>query len=224
MADRRERLRSMRLYALLTERQCRQPWRDTAEMLIRGGVDAIQLREKRMPDGELLDRARVLREMTAGADVLFIVNDRPDIALLSQADGVHVGQGDLPPAEVRSLLGRELLVGFSTHSVEQARAACESPVDYVAIGPVAPTQTKGYDQGIGMDMVGEVCALCAAKGLPVVAIGGIAYDTVMPVMRAGAAAIAACSALCGDRDPLSAAQELRALVEKAVAERGEARE
>jgi len=224
MADRRERLRSMRLYALLTERQCRQPWRDTAEMLIRGGVGAIQLREKRMPDGELLDRARVLRKMTAGAGVLFIVNDRPDIALLSQADGVHVGQGDLPPTEVRSLLGRDLLIGFSTHSLEQARAACQSPVDYVAIGPVAPTQTKGYDQGIGMDVVGEVCALCATRGLPVVAIGGIAHDTVTPVVRAGAAAIAACSALCSDRDPLSAAQELRALVDRAVAERGEARE
>jgi len=224
MIGRRERLRSMRLYALLTERQCRRSWRDTAQMLIRGGVDAIQLREKGLPDAELLDRARALRQMTAGAGVLFIVNDRPDVALLSQADGVHVGQGDLPPAEVRSLIGRDLLIGFSTHSLEQTRAACESPVDYVAIGPVAPTQTKGYDQGISMDMVGEVCAHCASKGLPAVAIGGIAHDTVASVIRAGADSVAVCSALCGDGDPLSAAREMRALVERAVAERGEGRE
>ncbi len=224
MADRRERLRSVRLYALLTERQCRRPWRDTAELLLRGGVDAIQLREKRMPDAELLERARVLRGMTAEADALFLVNDRPDIALLSRADGVHVGQGDLPPAEVRSLVGRDVLIGVSTHSLEQAQAACQSPVDYVAIGPVAPTETKGYDSGIGMDLVADVCACCAAEDLPVVAIGGIVHDTVAPVMRAGATAIAVCSALCSDRDPMSAAQELRALLEKAVCERDEAGE
>ncbi|MHC4592677.1 MAG: thiamine phosphate synthase [Planctomycetota bacterium] len=212
MPEPRAKLETMRLYALLTERHCRRPWRETAELLLAGGADVIQLREKDLPDGQLLARAGILREMTAEAGALLIINDRPDVALVSGADGVHLGQDDLPPAHVRGMVGSDMLIGWSTHSVEQAAQAQQLPVDYIGVGPVHPTDTKGYETGIGVELVRQVCARVRC---PTVAIGGITRDNAAAVVEAGATAVAACSALCGAEDAGAAARELRAVVEEA---------
>jgi len=206
----------MRLYALLTERHCRRSWQETAELLLAGGADVIQLREKDLPDAELLSRARILRRMTGRAGVLLIINDRPDVAFLSEADGVHLGQEDLPPEEVRKLTGPDLIIGWSIHSAEQAAHAAELPVDYIGVGPVAATATKGYAEGKGPELVR---AVCAQVKIPTVAIGGITPRNAASVVEAGATAVAACLALCGAEDPEAAARELRSVVVKAAAGR-----
>jgi len=199
----RDRLRDVRLYALVTERHCRRPWLETARMLIEGGADVIQLREKELEGRELLERACRLRELTREQDVIFIVNDRLDVALLSGADGVHLGQDDLPPERVREAAGADIIVGLSTHAREQAAAAQSRGADYVGVGPVYPTRTKGYDEGGGARLVAE---LCAATRLPTVAIGGITPENAAAAIRAGAQAVAACGALCSADDPRAAAR------------------
>jgi thiamine-phosphate pyrophosphorylase len=206
----------IRVHALLTERFCRLPWRRVAEAVLAGGVDAIQLREKDLPDRELLARARVLRNLTAAAGALLFVNDRPDVAVLSGADGVHVGQDDLPPADVRPLVGPEMLLGWSTHSEEEASEANGLPVDYIGAGPFAPTATKGYDRGLGPELVR---ATRRRTALPIVAIGGITCENAGLAIEAGATAVAVCAALCGDPDPEAAARRLRAIVEDAAGRR-----
>ena len=113
----------MRLYVLITESICRSPWLQVAEEALRGGADCLQLREKDLDPGEVLARARLVVELCRRHRAISIINDRPDIALLSGADGVHLGQQDLPPTEARRLLGPDKLIGVSTHNLEQARAA-----------------------------------------------------------------------------------------------------
>lgn len=205
------RLRSMRLYALLTQAHCRRGWLQTARALLEGGVDAIQLREKELAGGELLERARELRELTRAHATLFIINDRPDVAMLSDADGVHLGQEDLPPEDVRELLGPEAIIGLSTHSVAQAEAAAERGADYIGVGPAFPTRTKGYETGGGSELVRE---LCSATSLPTVAIGGITPARAGSVIGAGAGSVAACAALCGAHDPAEAARAFRRSIEE----------
>ena len=156
-----------------------------AEIAVRRGVRMLQLREKDLPDGELLHIARQVREVTRGTATRFIVNDRPDIALLSGADGVHVGQGDLPVADVRRIVGEEMIVGLSTHSIAQATAAQSLPgVDYIGFGPVYPTTTKAVpDPVVGTGLLGEVLGF---SHLPVVAIGGLFPENIGTVIAAGA--------------------------------------
>ena len=214
--DKHHLLRRMRLYALVTEAHCRHPWRETAQMLIEGGVDAIQLREKNLSDSELLKRAWELRQMTRRTDVLFIVNDRLDVAMLSGADGVHLGQDDLPPEDVRRVVGRRLIIGLSTHSPEQAEDALFRGADYVGVGPVYRTETKGYAEGGGPEFVAR---MCAATPLPTVAIGGITPDNAREVVEAGAQAVAACAALCGADDPRAAAQAFLKAIRRDEAQR-----
>ena len=207
---------TMRVYALLTERFCRLPWRQVAEGLLAGGADVVQLREKDLPGRELLARARILRELTAATGALLIVNDRPDVAALSGADGVHLGQDDLPPAEVRRMVGPGMLVGWSTHSATQAAEAAGLPVDYIGVGPFAATATKGYETGLGPELVR---AACRRTALPIVAIGGITCENAARAVEAGSTAVAACAALCGDADPAAAARRLRAVVDGAAGRR-----
>ncbi|NLW49689.1 MAG: thiamine phosphate synthase [Candidatus Brocadiaceae bacterium] len=210
----------IRLYALLTERFCRLHWQRTAEALLAGGVDAVQLREKDLSDRELLVRSCTLRKQTEAAGALLIVNDRPDVAVLAGADGVHLGQDDLPPAEARRIVGPDLLIGWSTHSARQAAQARDLPLDYIGVGPFAPTATKGYEVGFGADLVR---AERAATPLPMVAIGGITADNAADAIEAGATAVAVCAALCDTDDPEAAARRLRAAV-VAATERREGRQ
>lgn len=203
MTEKKQKLNNIRLYALLTETHCHHGWKWTARELIRGGVDAIQLREKELPDSVVISRARKLRELTRGTDCILIINDRPDIALLCEADGVHLGQDDLAPEEIRELVGEEMIIGLSTHNSEQAQQAAQRGADYAAVGPVFATSTKGYDRGGGAEFVQQ---LCAQTDLPTVAIGGITPDSAPQIIEAGAHAVAACQALCSAQDPREAAQ------------------
>ncbi|MEF8787950.1 MAG: thiamine phosphate synthase [Planctomycetota bacterium] len=203
-AERHEKLRGMRVYALLTSDYCRLPVLDAARGLLEGGADVLQLREKSLEDGALLERADALREMTAEHDALFIVNDRPDVAVLCGADGVHLGDGDLPPERVRELVGPDMIIGLSTHNPEQAGRAADRGADYIGVGPVFPTETKGYTEGGGTELVRE---LCGATDLPTVALGGITAGNAGDMKSAGATAVAACRALCGAEDPAEAARE-----------------
>ena len=205
-ADRLGRFGRARLYVLLTTSLCKADPVVTAHAALAGGADCIQLREKTLGDRPLLELARRLREVTAQAGALLIINDRPDIALLADADGVHVGQDDLPVDAVRAAIGGDRLVGLSTHSVDQARRAVEAGADYIGIGPVFPTTTKDAGPVRGPSLVTDVVA---AVDLPHVAIGGITADNAPDLAAAGARCIAVCGAVADD-DPQAAAAAIRA--------------
>ncbi|GMV22235.1 MAG: hypothetical protein AMXMBFR57_21840 [Acidimicrobiia bacterium] len=163
------------------------------------GIRLIQLRAKGLSSGafqELADQV-VARAHATGAQV--IINDRADIAVLSGADGVHVGQDDLTPAQVRPLVGANAIVGLSTHTDAQIAAALAQPVSYIAIGPVFGTQTKETGYGaVGLEQVRRAASAARAAGLPLVAIGGITRANVASVFEAGADSVAVISDLLGD--------------------------
>jgi len=208
-----ERLKDARLYVLVTTSLLRG--RDPAEVArdaIRGGADIIQLREKTMSDGEFAALARRLRDVcrAEAADspgALFVVNDRIDVAKLVDADGVHVGQEDLPAADARRLLGPEKIVGVSTHSPEQARAAALAGASYIGVGPVNATPTKPTTAPVGLEYVRHAAAHAE---VPFFAIGGVNLQTVDSVLDAGARRIAVCSAVVSADDVRSAAAALKA--------------
>lgn len=155
------------------------------------GIRLIQLRAKSMSSGPLLGLADALVARTRAAGATLIINDRADIAVQCGADGVHVGQDDLPPGEVRRIVGPEAIVGLSTHSDAQVAEAVMQPVSYVAIGPVFGTRTKdtGY-AAVGLDQVRRAAAVVHAAGLPLVAIGGLTLDRSGDVLGAGADSLA----------------------------------
>jgi thiamine-phosphate pyrophosphorylase len=156
------------------------------------------LRAKRLPSGAFLEAAASLTLLAHGRGAVLIVNDRADIARLSGADGVHLGQDDLDPASARRLLGTAAMIGRSTHTEAQLEAAANEPVDYIAVGPVFATSTKatGYD-AVGLAMVRRAARL----GRPVVAIGGITLDSAASVLEAGAASVAVIRDLLTEGDP-----------------------
>jgi len=203
----RQRLARARLYLLVTSSQCRGSWDQTILGAIKGGVDIIQLREKTLSDRELISRARSIRQWTREAGVLFIVNDRPDIARLVEADGVHLGQDDLSVDEARRILGPQFLIGVSTHSITQVRQAILAGADYLGIGPVFPSRTKSFDEYPGLDFVREATA---GTTLPSFAIGGIGPDNLERVVAAGARRVAVGSAVLESDDPESLVRLLKA--------------
>lgn len=203
--DIKGKLRSMQLYGIITEAVCRMSWLETARQIVES-VDVLQLREKDLSDGEFLLRAHAIRELTSAAGTLFIVNDRPDIALLSDADGVHLGQEDISAQEVKDRWSDRLIVGVSTHSPAQAVAAEAAGADYIGVGPVLQTDTKDVEEVLGLEGLVEVCK---AVELPAVAIGGIKIYNAGKVAKAGADAIAVVSALCGAEYPRRAARKLK---------------
>jgi thiamine-phosphate pyrophosphorylase len=172
-----------------------------------GGAALVQLRAKHATDREALRWAEALRELTRRAGALFFVNDRFDLALAAEADGVHLGQEDLPPGRIPAPLRARLAVGRSTHTLAEARAARAEPVDYVAFGPVFGTTSKPSPHPArGLAMLGE--AARAVAPLPLVAIGGIHAGNAAAAIAAGAAAIAVISAVAGAGDAEAAAREL----------------
>jgi thiamine-phosphate pyrophosphorylase len=203
----RHRMMGVRLYVLITESLCRQDWLDTARLAIDGGADCIQLREKDLESGELLTRARALTALCHQHNVLCIINDRPDIAVLSGADGVHVGQGDLPAIEARKIVGRDLIVGVSTHRLDQARQAVSDGADYIGVGPVFPSVTKPRDFLPGLNYAREIVA--ANLPIPAVAIAGITPSNVDEVKAAGIGAVAVSSAIIAAADVRAAAATLK---------------
>jgi len=171
-----------------------------ATAFLDGGALLIQVRAKRLPSGSFLALCDAVVRAAESYRAAVIVNDRADLALMSGAAGVHVGQEDLAPGDVRKLLGPTAIVGYSTHTREQLEAASSEPVSYLAIGPVFGTQTKatGYEP-IGLTMVAEAARL--SRGLPVVAIGGITVDNASAVIAAGASGVAVIGDLLAGGDP-----------------------
>ena len=191
---------------LLTSDVCSpRGWDEVAASIIAAAPDCIQLREKSMGDDELLRRARRLVRDSAPTTRI-IINDRPDIALLSGADGVHLGQGDLPCADVRRLVGPELIVGVSTSRLEEARQAREDGADYCGVGPMFQTRTKHKP-----DLAGPAYlrAFVAWGGLPHLAIGGITPSNVGSLVGAGCRGVAVSAAVCGADDPSAVVAQLR---------------
>lgn len=201
-----QRFAGVRLYVLITEALCQRPWLETAEQAILGGADCLQLREKQLESGQLLRRAQRLVQLCRQHGVLCIINDRPDIALLSGADGVHVGQDDLPAASVRSLIGPDLLLGVSTQRLEQARQALLDGADYLGVGPIFPSTTKTRDILPGPAYARQVAS---SIPLPAVAIAGITADNLDQVLATGIGAIAVTAAVVAAPDPQSAARRLK---------------
>lgn len=200
------RFADCRLYALLGSRMSKGSLRETARAAIAGGADVIQLRDKPVPDDELLALAAELRDLTDETGRILIINDRPDIAAIVGADGVHLGQHDLPIAEARRLLRPGAIVGRSTHSLAQAKAAVAEGADYVAVGPVFQTETKDAGDPVGVELIREVAQVVT---LPIVGIGGITPDNTRSVIDAGASLVAVCGAITGAENPKAAAAAIR---------------
>jgi thiamine-phosphate pyrophosphorylase len=202
-----KRFADVRLYVLITERCCRGDWFEAAEQALLGGADCLQLREKELESGELLRRAKRLVELCHRYDKLCIINDRPDISILSGADGVHVGQGDLPAIEARKLIGRDKILGVSTHRIEQAKQALLDGADYIGVGPVFPSATKPRDFVAGLEYAKQVAMEIP---VPAVAIAGITAANVDEVIGTGVRAVAVTAAVLDCDDPRAAAAELKA--------------
>jgi thiamine-phosphate pyrophosphorylase len=199
-------LASVRLYVLITESICKRPWIEAAEQAILGGADCLQLREKSLDSGEFLSRARNFVQLCKRHSVISIINDRPDIALMSGADGVHVGQGDLPSREVRKLIGSGKILGVSTHHIEQARRAVLDGADYIGVGPVFRSPTKPRDFLPGLDYARQVAREIP---IPAVAIAGITAENVDDVLATGIKAVAVTAAVVGCDDIAGTARKLK---------------
>ena len=194
-----------RLYAILDVQCARAAGHDPIDLLdvwLAAGVRLLQLRGKTLASGELLSLAEQMAVRCRTAGATFIVNDRVDVACLSRADGVHLGQDDLPPEAARRLTGDAAVIGLSTHTDGQLAEACGAPVSYVAIGPIFSTSTKSSSNAnVGLDGVARAAAHAHAAGLPIVAIGGITLSTAPAVVAAGADAVAVIAdLLAGDPD------------------------
>ena len=177
-----------------------------------GGCRMIQLREKEWPSGRLLPLAERMRDRCRRAGATFIVNDRVDLALAVGADGVHLGQDDLPPRAARPLLRPGMVLGRSTHSVGQAREAQVEGADYIAVGSMFPTRTKPNFQLVGPELIR---AIRPETRSPLVGIGGVTRENVAEVIRAGADGVAVISAVCGAPDPAAATREFLAAIRAA---------
>jgi thiamine-phosphate pyrophosphorylase len=185
---------------------------DVVRAAIRGGATVIQLREKEATTREMIRLGEALHEITREAGIPLIVNDRVDVALAIEAEGVHVGQDDMPAAVARRLIGPDKILGVSAETVEQALQAERDGADYLGVGDVYGTPTKP-DAGppIGLEGLAEIVQ---AVSIPVVGIGGITPDNAAAVIEAGAVGVAVISAVVGAEDPEEAARRLRAVVER----------
>jgi thiamine-phosphate pyrophosphorylase len=200
--DRRQRLLGARLYLVCD----RQPERFLARAL-GGGVDIVQLRSKQAADRDVIDAARPFRRLCTEHGALFILNDRPDLVEATGADGVHLGQDDMPVPLARELLGEDRLIGLSTHSQPQVDGAAGA--DYIGVGPVHATPTKPGRPPVGLELVRYAAAHAT---VPWFAIGGIGPDTVDVVRGAGAERVAVVRALTEAAEPERAARSLRASI------------
>jgi thiamine-phosphate pyrophosphorylase len=182
------------------------------EAALRGGVRAVQLREKDLASRELYDLACRMRELTTRYGAKLLINDRLDIALAAGADGVHLGESSLPVSRVRELAGERLIIGVSCHSLERALEAQESGADFITFSPIFFTPSKApYGEPLGIDLLAEACRLLR---IPVFALGGIKKDSVRTVLDHGARGIALISAILAADDPERAAREMLNLLKE----------
>lgn len=211
LAERRlDWLGRSRLYLICDVRPGGREPEEVLRPALQGGVDVVQLREKSASDRDIVEAGRIFRRLCDAYDALFIVNDQPELAVACAADGVHLGQDDGSVADVRRLVGKDALIGLSTHSSEQIAAASLADVDYIAVGPVHRTPTKPDYEPVGVELVSVAAELAPA---PFFAIGGIDADNVGAVLDAGAERIAVVRAICDAADPGDAARALRGAIE-----------
>lgn len=198
-------LAQARLYVLIDGRSSADEFERLVRALLGAGVDVLQLRDKQLDDRQLLERAHVLRAVTRGTSTLCVVNDRPDVAVLSRADGVHVGQRELTVKDARSIVGPRCLVGVSTHTLDEARQAVLDGANYLGCGPVFPSGTKRFASFPGLALLR---AVAAEIRLPAFAIGGIDATNIGDVRGAGFTRVAVSAAVVAAADPAVAARAL----------------
>jgi thiamine-phosphate pyrophosphorylase len=204
--DARSRLADCTLYVLVTESLCKASVLGTVREVCEGGVQIIQLREKTLDDRRLLTLAREVRRITRDHGALFVVNDRPDIAMLADADGVHLGQDDMPVHDARRIVGSAALIGVSTHDLDQLRRAVLDGASYLGVGPTFASQTKDFAALAGLDFVHQAAA---ETTLPFFVLGGVTADHVPQVLAAGGRRVAVSHAVCAADDPRRAAAIMR---------------
>jgi thiamine-phosphate pyrophosphorylase len=205
-AEARQRLADARLYVLVTAADCTLGLARTIREAAEGGAQVFQLREKGRSDRDLLERAREVRRLTRASGSLFILNDRPDLARLAEADGVHVGQDELPVKEARRIVGPDGLVGVSTHNLEQLRRAVLDGASYVGVGPTFPSATKEFADFPGLEFVRQAAA---ETSLPAFVIGGVTLNNLESVREAGGRRVAVGRAVCGSETPGAVAAAMR---------------
>jgi thiamine-phosphate pyrophosphorylase len=208
-SDRRARLAAARLYLVCGASPDGRALPDLLRGAIAGGVDIFQLREKHLPDDQLVAIADAARALCERLGALFIVNDRPAVALEAGADGVHVGQDDMPVAKVREVVGPDLLIGLSTHAPAEIDAVDTKLVDYIGVGPVHETPTKAGRPAVGLELVRYAAA---HSPVPFFAIGGIDAGNLATITRAGATRVCVLRAIAHDDDPERATRALRELL------------
>mgnify|MGYP003963439463 FL=1 len=199
-------LHRIRLYVLISSNIAKKSVKETARLVIDGGADAVQLREKTISDSKFISLAREVRDITTKRGSLLIINDRVHVVRKVNADGIHLGQQDMSALEARNIIGDEKIIGVSTHSITQARQAQKDGADYIAIGPIYPTSTKGHEPSVGIEIIHEISE---AVSIPIIAIGAITLENLDGVLKAGASRIAVCSAIIGSKDIYSSTRQFK---------------
>ena len=199
-------LHRIRLYVLISSNITKKSVKETARLVIDGGADAVQLREKTISDSKFISLAREVRDITTKRGSLLIINDRVHVVRKVNADGIHLGQQDMSALEARNIIGDEKIIGVSTHSITQARQAQKDGADYIAIGPIYPTSTKDHEPSVGIEIIHEISE---AVSIPIIAIGAITLENLDEVLKAGASRIAVCSAIIGSKDIYSSTRQFK---------------
>lgn len=205
------RLGKAQIYVLTEGLSSDQQFEKWIQRLLVTPPDVIQLRDKNLADRELLQRAHILRRLTREKTTLMVMNDRPDLARLCDADGIHVGQEELSVDAVRRIVGPDMLIGVSTHAVEQARAAVEEGAQYLGAGPTFMSQTKSFDEFPGLDYLHSVAAFTE---IPIFAIGGIDLDNIDQVLETGIRRVAVSRCVAQAEDPGAVISHLRQKLKK----------
>ena len=208
-----QNLAGIRLYVLVNGMGSPEQLKGTSEALIRAGVDMIQLRDKRLQDRELVVAGRVLSEVTAGKHAKWIMNDRCDLAIAAGADGVHLGQDDMQITDARRVVGPSKLIGASTHSLAQARQAVLDGANYIGVGPVFPSQTKSFNDYVGIDLVSQVMEDIK---LPIYPIGGIDLENIDSLTSIGCHYAAVSSTIVRADNPVKVASQLKAALTRSA--------
>lgn len=184
-----------------------------AHQIIRGGADVIQLRDKKSSAKEIIKMGKVIRKLTKKANVVFIINDRVDVVKACNADGVHLGQDDLPIKVARSILGEDKIIGVSAHNISQAIKAEKEGADYIGIGPIFPTEIKPHLPVVGVGFIKKIKKIIK---VPFVTIGGISQENIRNVLRAGAERVAVCRAIVCASDSYLATRCFHSILGKAI--------
>ncbi|KAA5542302.1 thiamine phosphate synthase [Roseiconus nitratireducens] len=213
VGQRLQRLADSRLYVLIDCMSDEEAFLTAIRKWAAAGVDIFQLRDKAADDRTLYQRALIGAKVAAESDALFVINDRPDLAVATDADGVHVGQDELPPGVARRLVGPDRLVGVSTHDLTQVHAAIDQGADYIGCGPTFPGRTKQFDSFAGPEFLRQVHAADKTRPLPAFAIGGITAENLGQVTETGFHRVAVSGAVTAAADPVAEIQRLKRKLE-----------